>query len=207
MSERKELDEGYLRQMWESGLTCKAIGLSLGCSHALVSKRAIEIGLPRRKTDPTRLPIRKIIVAYQDHGMTIDAIRDELRSTFPLLSVTGIRNLLVAHHIKLRPRSYRMAPKGNTYAAECVQLARKGITYRKIGNKLGLTPRQVAIRVRRVLPPIPTGCWHRYDRKQVLDAYDRTKSYAKAASEVGCHWSAVRYHVERRIATSCGSAE
>lgn len=199
---RKSIDEARLRELWAAGATCQAIGLALGCSHALASKRAHEIGLPRRATDPAQLPARKIISAYRDHGMTLEQIRVELRKAFPLASVTGIRNLLRANGIAMRPRSYRTAPTGETFKTECVQLARIGVPYREIGKRFGLTTRQVACRVRRVLPPIPTGCWHRYDRDQILAAYARTNSYAKAAREVGCHWSAVRYHVDRRKAVA-----
>jgi hypothetical protein len=202
MTSRKVIDEALLRQLWAAGATCQEIGNALGCSHALASKRAGELGLPRRATDPTQLPARKIIAAYRDHGMTLEQIRVELRKSFPLASVTGIRNLLKAHGVAMRSRSYRTSPTGTSHIAECVRLARQGVPYREIGRQFGLTQRQVALRVRRVLPAIQTGCWHRYDRDSILAAYERTKSYAKAAREVGCHWSAVRYHVDRRKAVA-----
>lgn len=198
MTAPKAIDEARLRELWLAGVTCKAIAAEMGCSHALVSKRALSLSMPRRTTDPALLPTRKIVAAYRDHGMTLDAIRDDLRKQFPLISVTGIRNLLVAHGVQLRPRAYRKHPTGDTHGAECVRLARQGVPYSKIGAQLGLTVRQVAGRVRKVLPPIPTGRWARYDRDAILAAYAEHGSYHAAGREVGCHWSCVRYHVARR---------
>lgn len=202
MNEPKHLDEDRLRELWATDATCKAIGDLLGCSGALVSKRALEMGLPRRTTDPAALPARKIIVAYRDHGMTLEAIRDQLRSAFPLISVTGIRNLLIANRVTLRHRSYRRENKGLTHLAECVRLARQEVPYRVIGEQFGLTPRQVGLRVLRVLNPRQTGQWTKYDREAILAAYETHGTYHGAAREVGCHWSCVRYHVARRKAVA-----
>jgi hypothetical protein len=195
----KPFDRARLRDLWASGATCAAIGLELGCSKALVSRRAQRLGLPRRTTDPTQLPVAKIKAAYLEHGMTLEAIRDQLRLQFPLVSVLAIRHLLMAHGVKMRPRWHANKRRSEYKAAECVRLARQGLKFAAIGRMVGLTARQVGCRVNRVLPRLPRRELSRiYGLERIRKAYAEHGSYAKAAKAIGCHWSTVRYHVARR---------
>ncbi len=196
------LDEDRLRQLWQEGATCDDIGKQLGCSRTLVSKRALSLGLPRRNTDTTRLPARMIVSAYVDHGMTLEEIRDQLRKQFPLASVLLVRNLLKSRGVKMQPRWRRKIESGNTKLQECVQLARAGWSYKRIAKAVGLTVRQVNLRVRKVLPPLArTETARKYGVAEIVKAWQQEGSYAKAARRLGCHWSTIRYHVARAVAS------
>jgi DNA-directed RNA polymerase specialized sigma24 family protein len=77
-------------------------------------------------------------------------------------------------------------------------LARQGLRFTAIAEITGLTPRQVAIRVNRVLPRVPRRELSRiYSLEQIRGLYAEHGSYAAVAKLIGCHWSTVRYHVAR----------
>jgi DNA-binding NarL/FixJ family response regulator len=80
-----------------------------------------------------------------------------------------------------------------------VRLARAGWSYPQIAARLGLSRRQVALRVRAVLPPIARAETCRvFGIDAILQRVDAGESYSDIARAVGCHWSTVRYHVRQR---------
>ena len=196
------LDEARLRELWAAGATCKAIATELGCSAALISIRAKRIGLPRRNTSTASLPSRAIVSAYVDHGKTIEDIRDQLRATFPLVSAMAVGNVLRSRGVKIRKRGTHRCWMSQVGAAESVALARKGWLLKDIAVHLGLTVRQVSLRVRKVLGPTPSPRNKRLNRNEVLRVMAATGCYARAAALLGCHWSTVRYHHRRKAVAS-----
>lgn len=142
MIPRLQLDEDLLRRLWRDDVTTSEIGRRLGCSQSTASKRALQLGLPRRTVNTSTLPQAFIVALYVDDQRTTEEIGDRFGT-----SHTTIRRILLARGVTLR-RAVKRCPD---LVAECVRLYRRGLTQKEIAPALGLTVAQVHHRLAKVL--------------------------------------------------------
>ena len=142
MIPRMQLDEDLLRRLWLADVTTTKIARQLGCSQSTASKRAQQIGLPRRAVQTGTLPQALIVGLYVDDKRTTEEIGAQFG-----VSHTTIRRVLRARGVTLR-RAVKRCPD---LKAECVRLYRGGMTMKEIAPALGLTEAQVHHRLAKVL--------------------------------------------------------
>jgi predicted transcriptional regulator len=137
---RHHIDVPTLTALRNEGLTNAAIGAIVGFSEKVVSKRAIEAGLPPRVLNIGRRTGQNIEALYCDYSL-------EQIGTMLGISHTSVARALRRRGVKLR----RAVRRHKDLVSECVRLRRAGWLMHDIGRQLGLTPCQVATRVHRVL--------------------------------------------------------
>ncbi|MBL8755940.1 MAG: sigma-70 family RNA polymerase sigma factor [Planctomycetes bacterium] len=195
------MDEAEFRRLWADGATTGEMATRFGCSDALISRRAGQLGLPRRGINTAELPQREILWAYTQHGWSIERITRELRPRFPTLAERTIGRLLRLLGATMRPVGGRRVDR----IAECVRLVSAGMECRAAGKKLGLTRQQVERRVRKVLGPLPPGRKPRLPVRAIVSRALAGESQVAIAREFGCSPQAVSYHL--RAARKKGKAD
>jgi DNA-binding CsgD family transcriptional regulator len=136
------IDEALLRELWPTGESLASLATRWGCSHNAVFLRARKLGLPPRAISTGARPQNAMVRAYEE-GMSTYDIAKQLG-----MSKVIVWKILRRRGVKLRPRGGRVS---TTLQPECIKLRRRGLTYKQIGKRLGLTPRQVSLRLRLVL--------------------------------------------------------
>lgn len=194
MIPRLAIDEQRLRALWATDATTGEIARAIGCSDSLVSKRAIQLGLPRRALSTATLPQRDIVIAYRQ-GASMGRIVEALRPRFPTLAVTTVRRILLQRGVKLRPR---IAPMDRI--AECVRLSRLGLEATDIGRRLGMSDQQVQKRLGRAGMRTGRGRRPRVPVRAIVSRALAGETYGAIAASFGCTASAVGIHVRKHRA-------
>lgn len=185
------IDEVRFRAMWAAGTSCRDIGAAFGGGGAWASRRALNMGLPRRTTNTGDLPGAAIERAYLE-GAAVRQIQAKLLPKFPNLGTTTLLDLLRSRKVPLRARS-GSPDKFDVSAA--VRMARAGLSTRVIAERLHVHRRRVMVVVRKVLGKRP-GCWFRreFDHTRMWSMLRQGMTTTAIAKELGCTPQAIFYH-------------
>lgn len=132
-----------IADLYLAGIKVIDIAAQLGVARSSVDYWARKRGLPRRHRHSGIYPQRAIVAAYE-HGESATSLGRRFGRKDP----GTILAILRANGVKVHGRNDR---RKMTKVAECVRLYRQGWFHREIGKLLGLTRRQVELRVASVL--------------------------------------------------------
>lgn len=173
LNTQAEFDE--LKNLWLTGTRMEDMAKHFGVSISTVGKKCLQLGL-RRNVDPRTLSHRQIIAAYTDQDMTLEEIGAILKCSKDVVGA-----ILKSHGIKMRKR----APRHPGKVKECVALARTGLSYFQIGNRLGLSEIQVLRRVVPVLGNRPKGHYSHVSLEELVGLHKQGLSYREIGIRVG----------------------
>ena len=152
MARKIQVDPDRLRAEWESGAPLREIGARLGIQPALVSAKALAMGLPSRQISSGELPQAAICSLYASGESS-----PKIGKRFGVSHRQITRILKSRWVVVVRKKPLR-------FLAECVRLYRAGLVHEEIAERLGLSMRQVGYRVRSVLGAAKPGDNHRRRR-------------------------------------------